>query len=202
MAFRSRVPLTIALPALACALAVGCGSTSSRSSHRTSELGPTGKTPAGYSVYHGYGFSFALPPGFKRVPGTTPGLPAGAWSTSFSPAGKGPGVTNTEIVAIVNTNLQYTVGQVAANLQRAESTDPAVSKLQMAQRNVAVPGARAARIISESYIAPNPRTAYERTWLMVSPKPGLLIDLIVVREPYRGSNLNPTGVINSFHLGT
>jgi hypothetical protein len=153
-------------------------------------------------VYRGYGFSFALPPGFKRLPGSTPGLPAGAWSTSFSPAGKGPGVTNTEIVAIVNTNLQYTVGQVAANLRRAESTDPKVSSLQMAQRDVAVPGARAARVVSESYIAPNPHTAYERTWLMVSPKPGMLIDLIVVREPYRGGNLDPNGVINSFHLGT
>jgi hypothetical protein len=103
-------------------------------------------------------------------------------------------------VAIVNTNLQYTVGQVAANLQRAESTDPSVSQLQMAQRAVAVPGARAARVISESYIAPNPRTAYERTWLMVSPKPGLLIDLIIVREPYRGANLDPNAVINSFRL--
>ncbi len=151
-------------------------------------------------MFRGYGFTFALPPGFKRLPGSTPGLPSGAWSTSFSLGGKGPGVTNTEIVAIVNTNLQYTVGQVAANLQRAESTDPSVSKLQMAQRAVTVPGARAARVISESYIAPNPRTAYERTWLMVSPKPGMLIDLIIVREPYRGANLDPNAVINSFRL--
>jgi hypothetical protein len=188
---------------LSVAVATGCGSSSSsRSTHTPSETGPTGAVPSGYSVYHGYGFSFALPPGFKRLPGTTPGLPAGAWSTSFSPAGKGPGVTNTEIVAIVNTNLQYTVGQVAANLRKAESTDPKVSSLQMAQRDVPVPGARAARVISESYIAPNPHTAYERTWLMVSPKPGMLIDLIVVREPYRGANLDPNGVINSFHLGT
>jgi hypothetical protein len=194
--------VTIAALALPVALAVGCGSTSSRSARPASAAGPTGKVPAGYSVYHGYGFSFALPPGFKRLAGSTPGLPAGAWSTSFSPGGKGPGVTNTEIVAIVNTHLQYTVGQVAANLQRAESNDPAVSRLHIVQRPATVPGARAARVISESYIAPNPRTAYERTWLMVSPKPGLLIDLIVVREPYRGANLNPSGVINSFRLGT
>ena len=186
---------------LSVAVATGCGSSSSRSAHSASAIGPTGAVPAGYSVYHGYGFTFALPPGYKRLPGSTPGLPAGAWSTSFSPAGKGPGVTNTEIVAIVNTNLQYTVGQVAANLRQAESTDPKVSNLQMAQRVVSVPGAHAARVVSESYIAPNPHTAYERTWLMVSPKPGMLIDLIVVREPYRGGDLDPNGVINSFHLG-
>jgi hypothetical protein len=200
VAFRGRRPVTI-VALLSLALAAGCGSGSSRSTHAASATGPTGAVPAGYSVYHGYGFSFALPPGFKRVPGTTPGLPAGAWSTSFSPGGQGPGVTNTEIVAIVNTNLQYTVGQVAANLRQAESTDPKVSNLQMVQRATTVPGARAARVVNESYVAPNPHTAYERTWLMVSPKPGMLIDLIVVLEPYRGAKLNPNDVINSFHLG-
>jgi hypothetical protein len=177
--------------ALIAALVAGCGS---------SLGGPSGKVPAGFSVYHGYGFSFGLPPGFKRVPGSTPGLPAGAWSTSFSPGGQGPAVASSQIVAIVNTKLQYSVGQVAANLRRAESTDPAVSHLHVTDRAVSVHGARAARIVSESYIAPNPLTAYERTWLMVSPKRGLLIDLIVVREPDRGAKLDPDAVINSFRL--
>lgn len=200
MVFRGRFPVMILALALSGSLAAGCGAASSAGSRNAATTGPSGKVPSGYSVYHGYGFSFALPPGFKLIPGSTPGLPAGSWSTSFSPGGKGPGVTNTEIVAIVNTNLQYTVAQVAANLRQAEASDQSVSNLQMAQRTITVPGARAARVISESYIAPNPRTAYERTWLMVSPRPGLLIDVIVVLEPYRGATLNPNAVLDSFHL--
>jgi hypothetical protein len=36
---------------------------------------------------------------------------------------------------------------------------------------------------------------------MVSPRPGVLVNLVVVNEPWRGGNLNPATVLGSFRLG-
>ncbi|MGH2881707.1 MAG: hypothetical protein ACRDPA_03220, partial [Solirubrobacteraceae bacterium] len=68
-----------------------------------------------------------------------------------------------------------------------------------------VPGARAARIVSESYVAPdspsNPTpTTFERKWLMVLVKPGLLIDVVVANAPKLGGHIDADAVIDSFRL--
>jgi hypothetical protein len=55
--------------------------------------------------------------------------------------------------------------------------------------------------VTESYLTRPPNvTAFKRTWLMVSPKPSVLMDLVVIVEPARGGTLNPASVLNSFRL--
>jgi hypothetical protein len=66
-----------------------------------------------------------------------------------------------------------------------------------------VSGAEDVRIVTESYNGPvgdGTRTLFHRTWLMVLPRPGLLLDLVVVDEPQRGGMLDPATVLDSFRL--
>ena len=84
----------------------------------------------------------------------------------------------------------------------SDSNNPSVTHVHTAVSAVTVDGAEEARIVSESYStrAPNAE-AFKRTWLMVVPRAGVLLDLVVVNEPGRGVNLNPATVLGSFRLG-
>lgn len=194
----------VALAVLTAALATGCASSTrenrAQSSNGAIVIAPSASPPAGFSIYHGDGFSFAVPRGYQIQPADNPSVPLGASATTFSPAGEGSGEANAEITAVVNPNFQYTLAQAAASLGQAEASDPSVSDLHTAARDVTVPGAKEAQVINESYLASNPRTVYQRTWLMVYPRPGLLIDLVVVLEPDRGATLSPNTVLDSFRL--
>lgn len=64
-------------------------------------------------------------------------------------------------------------------------------------------GAQDVRIVTESYVGNGggrTRTLFRRTWLMVMPNPGLLMDLVVVNEPQRRGTLDPATVLDSFRL--
>ncbi len=197
----NRIAVTLAAAVVVATGLVGCGSSSGASRQSAAPV-RSSAPPAGFTVYHAYGFSFAAPKGLKSVAGDLQDLPAGASATTLTPQGQSPGVANTMIFAMYNPNLQYTVDQVASNLQKADATNPAETGVQTSISSTHVGGARTARIVSESYTAENPHTLYRRTWLMVSPRPGTLIDLVVVVEPKRGGTLDPSTVIDSFRLGS
>jgi hypothetical protein len=188
--------------ALAAACLAGCGGGGSKHTQNSASAAASSTPlPSGFARYRAYGFTFAAPSDFKVAPGSVPGLPPGASAQTLTPNGQSPGVANTIIFEGYNPNLQQTIDQVAANLRQADATNPAQTGLQTSVSSVNVPGAQAARMVTESYISDNPHTLYKRTWLMVLPKPGLLMDLVVVTEPERGATLDPSTVLNSFRLG-
>lgn len=166
----------------------------------------SGRVAAGYALYHGDGFSVAAPSGFKAQPAHLSGLPAGSSVKVLTAGGAPPEQANAEVFTLVNPNLQFDIDQVATNLRQADSNNPQLSDVHTSVRAVTVAGAQAARVVTESYVAryvssqpakgPN-----DRTWLMVLPKRGTLIDVVVANEPARGGNLDPTSVIDSFRLG-
>lgn len=192
--------LRLAAAALAAALLCGCG-TASKSTSTAS-----GRVPAGFALYHGDGFSVAVPAGFQSRPANVAGLPAGGSVKVLTAGGVSPDRANEQIIAGINPNLQFTIDQVATNLREADSTDPRLGDVRTNVRAVTVDGAQGARVVTESYVAryaPSQpaKGPIERTWLMVLPKPGTLIDVVVGVEPARGGKLDPNTVINSFRLG-
>lgn len=182
--------------ALAALLIGGCGS--------ASKPPASARVPSGYVLYRGSGFSFAVPSGFKPQPDNVAGLPAGS-ATMLTAAGLSPGKTNAQVLVMTNSKLRFTIDQVATNLRESDSTDPSLSHVQTRVGAVTVPGAQEARLVTESYVtrydASQPASGtFKRTWLMVMPKPGTLIDVVVAVEPQRGGNLDVNKVIGSFRL--
>ncbi|MFZ0041969.1 MAG: hypothetical protein WAK93_11730 [Solirubrobacteraceae bacterium] len=182
----------------------GCGG-SSKSSSSASSSAATSSVPSGFSLYRGDGFSVGVPSNYQAHQANLPGLPAGAWDRALTANGQADQSTNAEILAMVNPNLQQSIDQVTSQLRQSESADSSLSNFHTSVRSTTVPGAQQARIVTESYIsrysnATQAKTEIDRTWLMVSPKPGTLIDVVVVNEPKRGGDLNPSEIINSFHL--
>lgn len=164
---------------------------------------PGGTTPAGWVRYQENGFSFLAPRGFKPAPnGAVSGLPKTASVRFLTPAGKPIQKTSDQLMLGYNSKLQFDIDQVATNLLASDSNNPSVTHVHTAVSAVTVDGAEEARIVSESYStrAPNAE-AFKRTWLMVVPRAGVLLDLVVVNEPGRGVNLNPATVLGSFRLG-
>ena len=153
--------------------------------------------------YQENGFSFLAPSGFKPAPnGAVSGLPKTASVRFLTPAGKPIQKTSDQLMLGYNSKLQFDIDQVATNLLASDSNNPSVTHVHTAVSAVTVDGAEEARIVSESYStrAPNAE-AFKRTWLMVVPRAGVLLDLVVVNEPGRGVNLNPATVLGSFRLG-
>lgn len=196
-------------------LASGCGSASSSSSTTVSHVGgaprrtasaPADTIPAGFARYQAKGFSFLAPSGMKPAPESgISGLPAGATAEMLSPGGNREESTGTQIIALTNPRLRTDVDldQVATSLQAADANDPAAKDVHTHITTKTVAGAQQVRVVTESYTAPDGargRTLFHRTWLMVLPKPGLLMDLVVVNEPQRGGTLNPATVLSSFRL--
>jgi hypothetical protein len=163
---------------------------------------PGGAAPAGWVRYHEHGFSFLAPSGFKPAPDSgISGLPKTASVRFLTLAGQPLQKTSDQLMLGFNSKLQFDIDQVTTNLMASDSANQSVRNVHTAVSAVTVDGAEEARIVSESYStrAPNAE-AFKRWWLMVVPRAGILLDLVVVDEPGRGVNLNPATVLGSFRL--
>lgn len=196
---RVRAGLTGAL-AVAGVLAGGCGGSGS-----SSPFSGTFHAPRGYVAYHGRGYVVAIPAKFVAKPGNVADQPPGSTVTDVTQGGSAAAKAQSEILLLENPHLTFSLDQVVDNLERADRTNTAVSKVQVSATKATVPGARDARIVTESYVAPdspsNPSlTAFDRKWLMVLVKPGLLIDVVVANAPKLGGHIDASAVIDSFRL--
>jgi hypothetical protein len=215
-----RIEMAAMVAGLVAGLACGCGGSASSgraattsttaSASDTATSGASSTTsaaiPPGFVRYRGEGFTFLAPPGFKPAPnGRIGGLPRGASAEILTPGGGRVEHTNTQIIEGFNPRLRADVSldQVATGLETADHSDRSEKDVRTNIGTMTVSGAEAVRIVTESYNGPvgdGTRTAFHRTWLMVMPRPGLLIDLVVVDEPQRGGTLNPAAVLDSFRL--
>jgi hypothetical protein len=218
-----RLLVTLTVTSLLGALAAGCGSASSSTSTSRAAASPAPTTtasgttpastpaapvPAGFTRYRAKGFTFVAPAGMKPAPnGGIGGLPRGATAVMLTPDGRRVERTSSQIIVATNPRLRpdVTLDQVATSLETADKSDPRAKDVHTDISTMTVPGAEQVRIVTESYIGPNgphARALFHRTWLMVLPKPGLLMDLVVVNEPKNGGHLNPATVLSSFRLGS
>lgn len=184
---------------LAAVIVAGCGTASNPAQSAS------GRVPGGFVLNRGDGFSVAVPSGFRPAAAGLSGLPAGATVKMLTPGGASPGHTGAQIFTAVNPNLQFDIDQVATNLREADSTDRQLSDVHTSVRAVTVPGAQEAREVTETYVAhyvssEPAKGPIHRSWLMVLPKPGTLIDIVVSVEPALGGKLDPSTVFNSFRL--
>ena len=163
---------------------------------------PGGAAPAGWVRYHEHGFSFLAPSGFKPAPDSgVSGLPKTASVRFLTLAGQPLQKTSDQLMLGFNSKLQFDIDQVTTNLMASDSANRSVRNVHTAVSAVTVDGAEEARIVSESYSTRAPNAdAFKRWWLMVVPRAGVLLDLVVVDEPGRGVNLNPATVLGSFRL--
>lgn len=216
----------IALVAVLAALAGGCGASATDSTNSASQTSTTrtpsttsatspasapsttsgGAVPPGFVRYRGEDFTFLAPRGFKPAPNAdVTGLPRGASAEILTPRGGRVERTGTQIIEGFNPRLRRNVSldQVATSLEAADHSDRSVKNVQTNISTMTVSGAEDVRIVTESYNGPvgdGTRTLFHRTWLMVLPRPGLLLDLVVVDEPQRGGRLDPAAVLDSFRL--
>lgn len=219
MAHRLLVTLIVTL--LLAALAAGCGTASTTTSQPAATSAAAAPTttvasttssasavPPGFVRYRAKGFSFLAPAGLKPAPdGGIAGLPPGASAATLTPGGKRFTRSHTQIIEATNPRLRTDVNldQVATSLQSADASDPSLKNVKTNVSTMTVDHAEQVRVVTETYNGPNgphARTVFHRTWLMVMPKPGLLLDLVVVNEPQHGGNLNPDTVLNSFRIDT
>ncbi len=219
-----RLVVTLGVTSLLAGLAAGCGSAATSTSSSappapassasvapaTSPAPATSAAPtipAGFARYQAEGFTFVAPAGMKPAPdGGIAGLPAGASAATLTPGGKRSAHSNMQIIVATNPRLRAGVDldQVATSLESADANDPSLRHVQTNVSTRTVNGTQQVRVVTESYIGPNgahARTLFHRTWLMVMPKAGLLMDLVVVNEPQRGGHLDPASVFDSFRLG-
>jgi hypothetical protein len=179
-------------------LATGCGGSSS-------PFSGSFHAPTGYSAYHGSGYVVAIPAGFVGKAGNVPDQPPGSTVIEVTPGGSSAARAKSEILLLENPHLKFTLDQVVDNLEQADRTNTSVSDVKVSASKVTVPGARGARIVTESYVAPdspsNPApTHFDRKWLMVLVRPGILIDVVVANAPALGGHIDAGAVIDSFRL--
>lgn len=185
--------------AAAAVMAAGCGGGSS------SPFAGAFHAPTGYTAYHGHGYVVAIPAGFAAKPSTVDDQPPGSTVMQVTKGGKPAAAAQSEILLLDNPHLNFSLDQVVSNLAEADRTNTSVSKVQFSSIKTTVPGARAARIVTESYVAPdspsNPApTAFHRKWLMVLIRPGHLLDVVVANAPKLGGAVDEDAVIDSFRL--
>jgi hypothetical protein len=195
---RARARLAGALAATT-VLAAGCGGGSS------SPFAGSFHAPAGYSAYHGGGYVVAIPAHFAAKAGSVPDQPPGSTVTEVTKGGSSAARAQSEILLLENPHLKFTLDQVVSNLEQADRTNTSVSDVKVAAAKASVPGARGARIVTESYVAPdsptNPApTHFNRKWLMVLVRPGVLLDVVVANAPELGGHIDADAVIDSFRL--
>lgn len=198
---RHRRPARAGLAALLAATALltgGCGGSSSPHSGSF-------HAPAGYVAYHGSGYLVAIPADFVAKPGTVPEQPAGSTVTEATQGGSPAARARAEILLLENPHLTFSIDQVVSNLEQADRTNTHVSNAQISVTKTTVSGSRAARIVSERYVAPDSPsnrtpTQFDRKWLMVLIRPGLLLDVVVANAPNLGGHIDANAVIDSFRL--
>lgn len=163
---------------------------------------PGGTAPEGFVRYQGKGFSFLAPRGYKPAPASgVGGMPSDVSVVFLTPGGKPIDQTNSQLIVATNPQLKLGIDEVATELQAADSNNPSLTGVHTAVSAVTVDHAQGGRIVSESYSTKPPNaTGFKRTWLIVLPKPGVLMDLVVVNEPGHGGSLNPASVLGSFRL--
>ena len=181
-------------------LAAGCGGGGS-----SSPFAGAFHAPSGYAAYHGSGYIVAMPAGYVAKRGTLSDQPPGSTVIEATRGGSAAAKTQSEILLLENPHLTMSLDQVVSNLTEADRTNTSVSNAQLSATKTTVPGAHDARIVTESYVAPdsptNPTaTRFERKWLMVLIKPGLLLDVVVANAPKLGGNIDADAVIDSFRL--
>lgn len=194
----SRRTLLAGLLVTAGLLAGGCGGSDS-------PFSGTSHPPAGFVRYRGSGYVLAVPARFQAKPGNVPDQPPGSTVTELTPGGAPVEKTNAEVLLLENPHLKFTLDQIVDNLERADRTNPALSDVQINTASASVPKARAARIVTERYVAPvsasnSTQVTFDRKWLMVLIKPGMLLDVVVVNAPKLGGRLNADAVIDSLRL--
>ena len=194
---RIHARLAVALAA-AGILAGGCGGSSS-------PFSGSFHAPAGYVAYHGNGYVVAIPAQFSAKPGTVSNQPPGSTVVEVTRGGTPAAKAQSEILLLENPHLNFSLDQVVDNLSRADRTNTSVSNPQISAAKTTVPGARDARIVTESYVAPDSPsdptpTRFDRKWLMVLVKPGLLLDVMVANAPKLGGHIDADAVIDSFRL--
>ncbi len=163
---------------------------------------PGGTPPPGFVRYHAKGFSFLAPSGYKPAGNSgVGGLPSDVSVVFLTPGGERIDRTSSQLIVAMNPKLKLDIDEVATELRASDSNNPSLTGVHTAVSAVTVDGAEQGRIVSESYFTKPPHaTAFKRTWLIVLPKPGVLMDLVVVDEPGHGGNLNPASVLGSFRL--
>jgi hypothetical protein len=194
----ARALLAGALAATA-VLAAGCGGGSS------SPFAGSFHAPPGYSAYHGSGYVVAIPARFVPKAGSVPDQPAGSTVTEVTQGGTAAAKAQSEILLLDNPHLKFTLDQVVSNLEQADRTNTSVSNVKVTATKATVPGARDARIVTESYVAPDSPTDqapthFNRKWLMVLVRPGVLLDVVVANAPALGGHIDANAVIDSFRL--
>jgi hypothetical protein len=198
---RRRPAPAVLAAALAAAgvLAAGCGGGSS------SPFAGSFHAPSGYTAYHGSGYVVAVPAHFVAKAGTVADQPRGSTVTEVTQGGTAAAKAQSEILLLQNPHLKFTLDQVVNNLAKADRTNTSVSDVKVSATSAAVPGARGARIVTESYVAPDSPsyptpTHFDRKWLMVLVRPGVLLDVVVANAPTLGGHIDADTVIDSFRL--
>ncbi len=181
-------------------VAAGCGGGGS-----ASPFAGAFDAPAGYITYHGSGYVVAIPAHFVAKPGTVDNQPRGSTVIEVTKGGSPAAAEQSEILLLENPHLTFSLDQVIGNLAEEDRSNASVSNTRISAAKTTVPGASAARIVTESYVAPdspsNPTaTTFHRKWLMVLIKPGLLVDVVVANAPKLGGDIDADAVIDSFRV--
>ena len=181
-------------------VAAGCGGSGS-----SSAFSGAFHAPPGYVAYHGRGYVVAIPAHFAAKPGTVDNQPPGSTVIEVTKGGNPAARAESEILLLENPHLTFSLDQVVSNLAEADRSNTSVSNARISAAKTTVPGARAARIVTETYTAPDSpsnrtATTFHRKWLMVLIKPGLLLDVVVANAPKLGGDIDANAVIDSFRL--
>lgn len=182
-----------------CLAAAGCGGSASTTTTTV------GTAPAGWVRYEALGASFLGPRGLAVNRSPFPGLPSGTPFVRLTPGGGSSAAANEEIFIIVNRHPRDPLPVVVTQLQASESANPHISHLKSTVATVRIPGARAARTVTETYTSPlsastRATTRFERVFLLMTTASGQLIDMGAAAEPERGGALDPRAVIASVRL--
>lgn len=182
-----------------CLAAAGCGGSA------TSTSTTAATAPAGWVRYEGLGVSLLGPRGLSVNRAPFPGLPQRTPFVRLTPGGASSAAANEEIFIIVNRHPRDPLPVVVTQLQASESANTQISHLKSTVATVAIPGAREARTVTETYTSPlsesTPTTTrFERVFLLMTTSSGQLIDMGAAAEPQRGGGLDPHAIIASVRL--
>lgn len=187
--------LSIAL----CLAAAGCGG-SATSTSTTAATAPTG-----WVRYEALGVSLLGPRGLSANRAPFPGLAQGTPFVRLTPGGASSAAADEEIFIIVNPHPGDPLPVVVTQLQASESANSQISHLKSTVATVAIPGARDARTVTETYTSPlsastRTTTSFRRVFLLMTTSSGQLIDMAAAAEPQRGGALDPRVIIGSVRL--
>lgn len=185
-----------------CLAAAGCGGSATSA---TSTGTTVATAPAGWVRYEALGVSLLGPRGLSVNRAPFPGLPQRTPFVRLTPDGASSAAANEEIFIIVNRHPRDPLPVVVTQLQASESANTQISHLKSTVATVAIPGAREARTVTETYTSPlststRTTTRFQRVFLLMTTSSGQLIDMGAAAEPQRGGALDPRVIIASVRL--